>query len=399
MRPPVRLVISIWVAFFAFFAGPAVLAEEQALYGVNGVADTLLRIDPETGRGQVVGPLGIDIDGGGLDFACDGTLWGFSRSETGVDVGVLYTVDIDTGAATVVQTFDIAGFPPGIGLEFGPDERTIYWRTGTELLILDPAGGAIIPVTSNLSGNGSSLTMNPDTCADFYSTAARQLIRIDPDDGAETTVGNGPTTFTALAVIPDGTLRGHSSRTLYRIDQATGAGLPIGTIGSPAPGMAYGPFGVACAERCPFCPEDPQPEGQGYWHRQCLGVSSDDGGIDPNPFDGGPSEPTEPGFVEALMPCADARLRELGFDGTSTCDGMDADPPGDKCEKALKQLTALILNVCSDRLVDGCPAEAPTPGCESTRVGALIEEAAALIQRGECKQAATCVESVVADER
>jgi hypothetical protein len=388
-----RLCVVI-LSSLVLLVGHAASAQEPALYAVNGVQDTLIRINTETGRGRVVGPLGINIDGGGLDFACDGTLWAFSRSETQVDVAVLYTIDIDSGAATVVQTFDVAGLPPGVGLEFGPDDQTLYWRTGTELLILDPESGAIIPVTSSLSNNGSSLTMNPDTCADFYSTARTRLIRIDPDDGAQSPVGNGAVTYTALAATPEGALYGHSARTLYRIDTGTGAGLPIGQIGSPAPGLAYGPFGVTCAERCPFCPEDPQPEGQGYWHQQCAGVSPDGGGIATDLFVEGP---TEPGFVETLMPCAEAYLQELGFDGTSTCDGMEADPANDKCEKALKQLTALILNVCSDRLVEGCPTEVSTPGCDATRVGALIEETAALIHLGECTQAVTCVDPVNSD--
>jgi hypothetical protein len=354
----------------------------------------LIRIDTVTGQGQRVGPLGIDVDGGGLDFACDGTLWAFSRDETQVDAAVLYTIDIDTGAATVVRTFDVAGFPPGVGLEFGPDDSTLYWRTGTELLILDPDTGAIIPVTSGLSNNGSSLTMNPATCEDFFSTVRTRLIRIDPDDGAQTNVGNGAFVYTALASTPDGTLYGHSARTLFRVDPDTGAGFAIGQIGTPAPGMAYGPFGVSCAERCPFCPEYPEPESQGYWHRQCLGMDAGESDPSSSLLDGEMSEPTEPGFVEDLMPCADARLQELGFDGTTTCDGLEADPANDKCEKALKQLTALILNVCSDRLVAGCPAEVMTPGCDATRVGGLIEEAAALIHAGECTEAVTCVDPV-----
>jgi hypothetical protein len=377
---------------------PAAPAQEASLYGVNGNQDALIRINTETGRGQVVGPLGIDIDGGGLDFACDGTLWGFSRSETQADVAVLYTVDIATGAATLVQTFDVAGFPQGIGLEFGPDDSTLYWRTGTELLILDPENGAIIPVTSGLSNNGSSLTMNPATCADFFSTVRTRLVRIDPNDGSQTNVGNGTVVYTALAATQDGALYGHNSRTLFRVDPETGAGLPIGLIGPPAPGLAYGPFDVSCAERCPFCPEDPQPEGQGYWYHQCLGVPPEAGGIDTDLLDMQVPEPTEPGFIADLIPCAEARLSELGFGGTSTCEGMEADPSNDKCEKALKQLTALILNVCSDRLVAGCPLEVLPPGCDSTRAGSLIEESAALIHAGECQQAAACVDAVQSGE-
>jgi hypothetical protein len=136
---------------------------------------------------------------------------------------------------------------------------------------------------------------------------------------------------------------------------------------------------------------DPAPVSQGYWHRQCLGVPASDGGIDPPGR--GPVEPTEPGFVDELMPCADAILADLGL-GETTCQGMDADPPADKCEKALKQTTALVLNLCSGRLQPFCPVEPGAVACESETVGALLEEIAASIVTGDCRRAADCAEAV-----
>jgi hypothetical protein len=144
----------------------------------------------------------------------------------------------------------------------------------------------------------------------------------------------------------------------------------------------------------PVCPEDPDPATQGYWHRQCLGVPEPEGGIDPGREGRGPQSPTEPGFVEELMPCADNRLEDLGFYALLTCDGMDADPPSDACEKAIKQLTALVLNVCSPRLADGCEIDVEALGCSSTSVGELLDEAASLIQMGQCHQAKDCVVAV-----
>jgi hypothetical protein len=138
------------------------------------------------------------------------------------------------------------------------------------------------------------------------------------------------------------------------------------------------------------CPPDPDPSSQGYWHRQCLGIPESEGGIDPGRNGRGPQEPTEPGFVEELMPCADAGLEDLGFYGMLTCEGMDADPPSDMCEKAKKQLTALILNVCSDRLMEGCPVDLSVQGCSSDTVGGAIEEIAWLIFMDDCDQANSC---------
>ncbi len=132
------------------------------------------------------------------------------------------------------------------------------------------------------------------------------------------------------------------------------------------------------------------PLTEGYWTRQCLGT----GEIAPGRNGRGPSEPTEPGFVSTLEPCADAWLESLGFFGTTTCEGLDAVPPSDPCEKALKQLTALIPNVCSGHLARLCPIDTRPEGCSSTTVGDLVDEAAALIQTGQCQRAADCAAAV-----
>ena len=140
----------------------------------------------------------------------------------------------------------------------------------------------------------------------------------------------------------------------------------------------------------PTC--DPDPLTQGYWHRQCLGVPASEGGLDPGRNGRGPKKPTEPSFVEELMPCTDIWLEDLGLFGETTCDGMDADPPSDPCERALKQLTALVLNVCSDRIFDYCEVDLSTigGGCSSTNIGDLINELTGLIQGGQCELAADC---------
>jgi hypothetical protein len=151
----------------------------------------------------------------------------------------------------------------------------------------------------------------------------------------------------------------------------------------------YDQQGDACV-----CPEVPYPVSQGYWHRQCLGVPESDGGIDPGRNGRGPTSPTEPEFVERLMLCADLWLEDVGFYGTSTCEGMDATPPSDQCEKALKKLTALILNMCSTRVAADCLLDLAAYGCDSTNVGDLIIEATDLIQAGQCTLAASCANAV-----
>jgi hypothetical protein len=93
------------------------------------------------------------------------------------------------------------------------------------------------------------------------------------------------------------------------------------------------------------------------------------------------------------MPCADAILEDLLFYGVDTCDGMNADPANDPCEKATKELTALILNVCSERAPETCEVDLQSQGCLSTDVGSLLEELAGYIAAGSCEQARECAET------
>ncbi len=140
-----------------------------------------------------------------------------------------------------------------------------------------------------------------------------------------------------------------------------------------------------CISSCEF-----DPRTQGYWHRQCLGLPASEGGLDPGRNGRGPKKSTETDFDNGLMTCTDLLLEDLGFFGERTCLAMDADPPSDPCERALKQLTALILNVCSGRLANTCELDLSNISCSATSVEGLLQEASQLIQSGECELAADC---------
>jgi hypothetical protein len=139
---------------------------------------------------------------------------------------------------------------------------------------------------------------------------------------------------------------------------------------------------------------DPDPSGQGYWHRQCLGVPESEGGIDPGREGRGPQSPTEPGFVEMLMPTVSLMLEDLGFYPETTCSGMDANPPSDQCEKALKQYTAMLLNLASGRITPDCGIDPTESPCSSDNVAELVDEIAALIHGGQCNEAKSCAVAV-----
>ena len=108
----------------------------------------------------------------------------------------------------------------------------------------------------------------------------------------------------------------------------------------------------------------------------------------------------EPDFVKTLIPAVDLSLQATIFEPPTflTCeDGMDASPPSDPCERALKQYTALLLNIASDRLQENCDIDLAAFGCNATNVGDLVDELAALINSGDpddCRQAADCAAAV-----
>jgi hypothetical protein len=134
-----------------------------------------------------------------------------------------------------------------------------------------------------------------------------------------------------------------------------------------------------------------EPLSQGYWHRQCLGA----GLITPgrNGQGRGPTTVLEPEFVKELKPAVDLRLQNTVMEFRTCADGIDAEPPSDKCEKAIKQYTSLLLNIASHRLADSCAIDVSVAGCGSLVTGDLVTELAALINSGvasNCNLAASC---------
>ncbi len=134
---------------------------------------------------------------------------------------------------------------------------------------------------------------------------------------------------------------------------------------------------------------DPEPFGQGYWYRQCLAVSG------PNGMGHGPTEPTEQDFETEILPAVDSLLESKVSVPLACEEGMNAQPPSDTCEIALKHYTALLFNLASDRLQSSCMVDLLEEGCASTTVGELVEELAGMINSGDpesCHTASECAE-------
>ena len=97
------------------------------------------------------------------------------------------------------------------------------------------------------------------------------------------------------------------------------------------------------------------------------------------------------------MPPVGVELANLIYETNGSCaGGIHASPNSDPCERATKQLSALLFNLESDRVQDSCPVEVAA-GCTSTVLADLVDEIAALINAGDdasCSLASSCADNV-----
>lgn len=128
------------------------------------------------------------------------------------------------------------------------------------------------------------------------------------------------------------------------------------------------------------------PLTQGYWHRQCLGLGLiDTGGV------GAPAHPDwEPAILLSIMAgLTDPLVAALGSPADQrTCEGLDATPPDDPCQRAIKQYSALLLNIHAGRLAPDCLLDLPEIGIVSPAEAEVL--IAALIVHGLAGDEAAC---------
>ncbi|HEY0179893.1 MAG TPA: hypothetical protein VGC30_09720 [Dokdonella sp.] len=167
-------------------------ASDGAFYAVSGALKLLLKVDPTSGAGNVVGPLGLAGQGSGqfdaLDLGmtvdCDGTLWlasGTSQQLWRVDarsgsltpVGTMghrisglvargdelygsgdqgdhtfYRIDKTTGAATAIGGFgpSVPSYLNSVSMSF--DDAGTLWAV---LNYVPPADGSVVPDWADLA--------------------------------------------------------------------------------------------------------------------------------------------------------------------------------------------------------------------------------------------------------
>ncbi len=216
------------VGFGAFerVEGLAYDVNTNTLYGSDIVTDQLIGIDPSTGIGTVVGPVGFqNIAALAFDPNTD-TLYGMRALSN-----ELITIDTATGAGTVIGTFGI-GFI--VGLAFDPITNTLYGAEliTDQLIAFDPATGVESVIGSLGGAEIAGLAFDPKLNVLYgLDNETELLVAIDPATAAITEIGPaGYGEKQCLAFDPDSrTLYGmiRSTFQLVTMDVATGANTPV----------------------------------------------------------------------------------------------------------------------------------------------------------------------------
>lgn len=303
--------------------------------------------------------LGVMPSPGGLNFVPQGFPGAGSLKIASWDGGQWYTVDLAPDGS---GTFDLTAATMGSVIPGGP-----------EGFVYVPAGSPQFPD-------------NDRVLVSEWSDGNIALYRIDADGNP---IASSREVFVSGLSGPEGAT----------VDPLTGDFLFSTFTGLEEHVFAVRGFVPPEVTNDPGDPADPvcesfEPVGHGYWHRQCLGVSESEGGLAPGNGQRkgrGPQQPTEPAFVDELMPCANAMLADLRATDATACEALDPFPTNDRCERAQRDLASLVLNVCSDRVQASCAIEPGRNGCAAGTVGELLQQAADLIGEGQCRQAAVCL--------
>lgn len=245
----------------------APLVAVAAPFGYATGFATLYRIDLATGQATAVGPIGFN-DVEGLAFSPQGALYGVAdatRGSGGPGTDFLIRIDPTTGAGTLVgQLTALAGRGPAGNLDYGLafDCSGALWTssdTTGELWPLDPNTAAVGTVRA-LGLPVSGLAADSRSLVGLTSEASPRLIRIDAEAGTTAIIGSlavgGVVADAGLDFAADGTLFGtldpepesEGRSRLVRIDASTGRGTAVGEINvdTGIEGLAIAPT-AACA--------------------------------------------------------------------------------------------------------------------------------------------------------
>jgi hypothetical protein len=214
------------------------------MYATTGNIDggRLISIDLDTGSGTLVDPTGLNAVPG-LAINLNGDIYGTEANSSD-----LYLIDAATGGAVLVASTGLASLPAiafdgndvlyGLGIDpvnFNFHLYTINTNTGVPTLI-GPAGFA----------SWRGMAFNPIDGILWASTSWEDIYIIDPETGTPTFIGNTNLSiampdiqFDEQGILYGAAGGGSQTSNLVSIDQTTGSGTIIGSIGfSSVSGMA-----------------------------------------------------------------------------------------------------------------------------------------------------------------
>lgn len=187
---PTRRIHTTRFALLSLFLWATCLpAQAQFLVAVRESSDVLVSIDPNTLVITPVGPLGTSFNFGGLAYD--------PFTETLYMIGgrgnnALYTVNITTGAATLVGSHGVTDL---LGLEFDTSTGTLYasqFSRGSSIYTLNPTTGAATLLGNPGIGLGG---LAYDSARDILvgvNDGNGDLYSINRSTGALTLLFNGP---------------------------------------------------------------------------------------------------------------------------------------------------------------------------------------------------------------
>jgi hypothetical protein len=220
----------------------------QTLYvatGAGGASGKLYVVNPLTATATLVG----DIMSGasvlsvtGLAFhPLTGVLYGVTGNESG-PTRRLVTIDPATAQATLIGTLNVAGVTTGsTDISFDANGKLYTWRTrGGPLGTINLTTAAITPIGSSMNGTGGNgISFTPDGSLYVAGPVSGPLLKVDPITGGATTVatlsGAPPAFDTTNAMTSDasGQLFAVSSEfpaNLIRINPTNGAVTTVGVM-------------------------------------------------------------------------------------------------------------------------------------------------------------------------
>jgi hypothetical protein len=231
-----------------------------ACSGASASSSTLYRIDPLTGGGVPVGPMGI-AGCSALGFhPVTGVLYAVARNNVTFFGSSLYTVDLTTGAATLVggapsvNTTDIAFRSDGVLFAFNPGQGVGVMSTET---------GAVGGLgNSALFDNGNALAF--DHGGDLLHAGRTSLRRINQTNGTFTTLSSLSFPPVSCSFPRINSMDTHPSGTIYGILNCgigstsptflVSIGVPGGSVSAIAPsfsgldGLAFRPVSPTCGD-------------------------------------------------------------------------------------------------------------------------------------------------------